>query len=386
MTKGEYTAMKRYRAKRLTAIACAALLLAALAFGCGKDPAAVQLPDPSDDYGWMTQAQTTTTEAGTEETTEEETLPEGVYTSIVYLTVPPATQPGGTTAKPPVLSGNAATTTKAPGTNTTTTTTRATNTTTATTTTRGGATQYFPNGIGISSKEDALSKFNAAVKRALDSRAGFAKRHMITYKDWVFDQSLLEGLPGAGLIDPSSYISGPLNTALGKGVRSATCHKGDGTSLLRNSQFSMGDLKDVTYAGSQGKEWTVTVLVKDGQTRQEKRLFGSGISGNSPIDRGPLHMATGDGSLYDHMSADRVFSLVKSGLSFINADPIDISESTSQVKFVAKIDGEGKLVYLQATYNQTINLKEIRILNGLDSYRDNTGSSTVTVTFDEFVY
>ena len=376
--------------KRITAIASAALLLAALAFGCGKDPAAVQLPDPTDDNGWMTQPWTTTeTETETEETTEaEETLPEGVYTSIVYLTAAPTTKPGATTSKPPALSGNA-TTTKAPSNTTIASATTARTTTTTTTTTKApsnGPTQYYPNGISIASKDDALAKFNAAVKRVLDSKAGFGKSHMITYKDWAFDPALLAGLPGAGFIDVSSYISGPLNEALGKGVRSATVHKGDGTNLMRNSQFAMGDLKDVTYSGSQGREWTVTVLVKDGETRQEKRLFGSGITGNSPIDKGPLHMATGDGNLYDHMSADRVFSLVKSGLSFINADPIDISESTSQVKFVAKIDGEGKLVYLQATYNQTINLKEIRILNGADNYKDNTGSSTVTVTFDEFVY
>ena len=367
--------------KRMTAILCAALLLAALAFGCGKkDPAAVQLPDPTDGYGWMTTETTTEPETESEENTgEEETLPEGVYTSIVYLTSAPTTAKASTTTttKVPVLSGNATTTTKAPGTSTTTTTT----------TTTKGATQSYANGINISSKDEALSRFNAAVKRAIDGKAGFAKSHMITYKDWAFDEGLLDGLPDMiKMFNPTAYLSDALNTALGKGVRSATVHKGDSTNLIRNSQFTMGDLKDVTYAGKQGGEWTVTVLVKDGQTRQEKRLLSSGISGNSPIDKGPLHMATGDGNLYDHMSADRVFSLVKSSLSFINADPIDISESTSQVKFVARIDGEGKLISLQATYNQTINLKEIRILNGMDSYKDNTGSSSVTVTYDEFVY
>ena len=161
--------------KRITAIACAALLLAALAFGCGKDPVAVQLPDPSEDYGWMTTAESTT-EPEIETTAEEdETLPEGVYTSIVYLTSPPAAQAGvTTTAKIPVLSGNASTTTtKAPG-NTTiasvnTTKAPATSTTT-TTTTKGGATQYFPNGINIAGKDEALSRFNAAVSEPSTAR------------------------------------------------------------------------------------------------------------------------------------------------------------------------------------------------------------------------
>jgi len=376
--------MKRHRVKRLTAILCTALLLAALAFGCGGDPAAVELPDP-DDYGWAT-ATETTTEPDTETTEEEETLPEGVYTSIVYLTSAPATQAGSVTTKIPALSGNASTT-RAPGTNAPVTTRAQTTSTTTATTTSRGATQYFANGINISSKDEALSRFNAAVKRALDSRAGFSKRHMIAYKDWAFDQALLAGVPNfGGLFDPNAFVANQLNAALSNGVHSATCHKGDGTNLMKNSGFVMGDLRDVTYTGRQGGEWTVTLLVKDGQTRQEKRFLGSRVTGNSPIDKGPLHMATGDGNLYDHMDADKIFSMLKNTFSFINAEPIDISESTSQVKFVARIDGEGKLVHLQATYNQTINLTEIRILNGLDSYKNNTGSSTVTVTFEQFVY
>ena len=370
--------------KRISAIFIAALLLAVLAFGCGKDPAAVQLPDPDGESSW-TVPTTIETESQSETETESITGPDEPQAGT--------TAKAATTTKTPTLSGSASTsktTTTKPSTSSNSTSSSAsskTTTTTKPTTTQKGTTKYYPNGISISSKDDALSKFNAAVKRTLDSKAGFSKSHMITYKDWAFDPALLSGIPNmGGLIDPNAYVSDALNTALGKGVHSATVHKGDGTNLLRSNSFSMGDLKDVTYSGTQGGEWTVTLLVNDGQTRQEKRLFGSGISGNSPIDKGPLHMATGDGNLYDHMSADRVFSLVKNGLNFINADPIDISESTSQVKFVARIDGEGKLVWLQATYNQTINLTEIRILNGMDTYRNNTGSSTVTVTFDGFNY
>ena len=379
--------------RRMTVILCAALLLAALAFGCGKkDPAAVQLPDPSDGYGWMTTAETTTgTQTEPEEATgEEETLPEGVYTSIVYLTSAPTTQPGVTTAKPPVLSGNASATTKAPG-NTTipsvsTTKPPATNAPATTTTTKPGATQYYPNGINIAGKDEALSRFNAAVKRVIDGKAGFAKSHMITYKDWTFDQGLLDGLPDViKLFNPTQYLSDALNTALGKGIRSASVYKGDSSSLLKSSTLTMGDLKDVTYSGSAGGEWTVTLLVNDGQTRQEKRLFGNNkSSGTSPIDKGPLGLAAA--SIYDHMDADKVFGLIKDSFSFLNVEPIDVQENTSQVQFVAKLDGQGRFIELRATYNQTINLKDIRVLNGMQSYKDNKGSSAVTVTFDSFVY
>ncbi|MCL2494493.1 MAG: hypothetical protein FWE98_02405 [Oscillospiraceae bacterium] len=390
---------------RAAAVACAALLLAALAAGCGRDPAPAALTTV-DDTAWLSDF---LTEPTTGEATGEidETLPEGVYSSIVYYTQAPTTvpgattPPGATTTKIPTLSGNATTTkppatTKAPG-NTTipsATTTRPP-ATAAPTTTRAattGGTQHYPGGISIASQAEALSRFNAAVKTALDSKAGYNKSHMINPKAWVFDPAFIDDvtIPGlGGLVNMSEQISGWLNTALGatNGAHTATCAKGQSSNLMKNSQFAMGDLTDATYSGSQGGEWTVTLFVKDGQTRQEKRLLGSGISGNSPIDKGPIHMATGDGGLYDHMSADRVFALVKSSnLSVINVDPIDISESTTGVKFTARIDGEGKLLELRVTYNQTINLTEIRILNGADTYRNNTGSSTVTVTYDQFVY
>jgi len=377
--------------KRITVILCVALLLAGLTFACGKDPAAVQLPTDPDDY-WASLTTTepleTESEADPEHPTDIDPLAPETYTSIVYLPVT-TTKPNTTTLA--VLSGNASTTTTKPATTTTKASTASTSTTTTTTTTKAGATQHYPGGLNITSQDAALSAFNAAVKRVVDNKAGFAKSHLITYKDWAFDQALLADVTIPGLssllnIDTNKYLADALNSALGKGIRSATASKGDSNSIIKNSAFTMGDLNSVTYTGTAGGDWIVTLHVKDGETRQQKRFLGSRATGNSPIDKGPLHQAVGDGNIYDHMDADKIFHLVKSSLSFINADPIDISETTTQVRFVARIDGQGRLLELKATYNQTINLKEIRILSGLDTYKDNTGSSTVTVTYDSFAY
>ena len=346
--------------KRITAILCAALLLMALALGCDSEPAAVQLPDPTDSYEW-TAPTLPETEAEPVEPTDADPLePETETTTKKTTTTTAAT-----------LSGSAS--------STKTTTTKST-----TTTTQKGA----GGGSAIGSKEAALDAFNAAVKKAVDSKAGFAKSHLITAQDWVFDQEFLNVIPSmGGLIDPDAALSAALDAALGKGMRTATAQKGQGNSLIRASSLSMGDVKDVTWSGSAGSGYTITVTVKDGETRQEKRLFGNNKStGSAPIDRGPLYQATSGGGLYDHMDADKIFGLVKSAFSFANVEPHDISESTSQVKFVAKLDGQGRLTELKATYNQTINLRDIRVLNGLQSYKDNKGSSSVTVTYDAFVY
>jgi len=349
--------------KRIVAILCASLLLMALAFGCNSEPAAVQLPDPTDSYEWTAPT-----------LPETETEPVEPTDANPLETKTETTTKKTTTTTAATLSGSASST--------------KTTTTAKTTTTQKDTTKYYANGITIDSKDAALSAFNAAAKKAVDSKAGFNKSHLITAQDWVFDQEFLDVIPSfGGLIDPNASLSSLLNGALGKGMRTATAKKGESNSLIRASSLSMGDVKDVTYTGSASSGYTVTVTVKDGETRQEKRLFGNNRStGSSPIDSGPLNQATSGGGLYDHMDADKIFALVKSAFTAVNVEPHDISESTSQVKFVAKLDGQGRLIELKATYNQTINLRDIRILNGLQSYKDNKGSSTVTVTYDAFVY
>jgi len=351
--------------KRFIAILCAAFLLAALASGCKKDEPAVLVTE--------------------EETTEElwtyPTLPEEEETEPVE---PTDAEPGEsaaastttttTTSRIPVLSGSASASTS-------TTTTRSSTTTTTTTT----AQQNGGNALNISSQEQALSAFNSAVQKATGGKAGFAKRHMITAQGWVFDPEFLGVIPNlGGLIDPASTLTTALDAALGKGMRTATATKGSANALLENSAFVMSDLNSAAWSASGGVT-TVTLNVKDGQTRQEKRLFGNNRStGTSPIDKGPLGLLAAN--LYDHMDADKIFGLIKSAFSFLNVEPIDIQENTSQVKFVAKIDSQGRLTELTATYNQTINLRDIRVLNGAQAFKDNKGSSTVTVTYDSFVY
>ena len=350
--------------KRIIAILCAAMLLAALTFGCKKDePAALMTEEDTTEWVYPTLPETETefVEPTDAEPGQDETA---------------STTRATTSSSIPVLSGGASST-RPPA--------RGAVTSTPTSTTT--ATRAPGNAISINSKEAALSAFNTAVQKAVSGKAGFAKSHMITSQNWAFDPAFTDSLTIPGLssfFDPNEYLSAALNTALGKGMRTATANKGSGNSLLTNSSFTMADLKDVTYTGSAGgQQWIVTLLVKDGETRQRRT---GGPTGSSPIDKGPLGLATGSAGLYDHMAADKVFSLVKSSFAIVNAEPIDISESTCQVKFVAKLDSEGRLVELQAAFNQTINLREITVLNGMQSFTNNQGSSAVTVTYDGFVH
>jgi len=376
----------------------AMLLLAALAAGCNSKPTSVegwQSTDPTqsgtsyytdDPWGSFTES-----EPGGDGTTEP-----GVLTSIVYIyptdpTAATSKSTGNQTTKPPAA--NQTTSTTKPPTATSATTKPPATTTKPPTTTAKPTTGNYANPITITSREGALAAVNSAVQKVIGNKVGFGKSHNVTYKDWSYDPAFLEdfsvqGIGGYG--DVSTYLTPALGTALSRGMRTATQHKGESTVIIKNPTWTMADFKDtngITYSGMTNGNWTITINMKDGATRQEKRLFGSGTSGDSPIDRSPLHLATGDGELYDHMRADYIFSMVKNisiPLLFISVDPIDISETTTQVKFVAVLDGGGNFVSLTATYNQQISLNEIKVVD--KTYQNNVGSGSVTVTYDEFDY
>ncbi|MDR0530688.1 MAG: hypothetical protein LBG83_01290 [Oscillospiraceae bacterium] len=352
--------------KRSLAILFAALLFLALLAACGDSAQDIAAPTgETASYSYVTE-QPTTEDLWETETTQEETTTEE---STVSTTAVPTTQ-------------RTTTRTTTARTTTTTRTTARTTTTKAKTTTQ---TTSYPTGssFGIASKEGALAAFNAAVDGALNGKASFDKSHKITWNAWSYDPAISNGLNFALFDSVDAMLDQALNTLLGKGIQTASAVRGASNSLLASSRLTMSDLNSADYSGTKGGEWTITLSVKNGETRQRQ----SGFSGSSPIDKGPLQMATGEGNIYDHMDAGRLVALIKSSqLGLLNIDPIDVQENTSAVNFVAKLDGGGALRSLNVSYSQLVNLREIKILNGETTYKDNTGTSSVSITYDNFGY
>ena len=311
----------RNKRKWIAMIALAALLPGFLFAGCAKK-------EPNSVAGWQEDTQIGEAPYYTvdpwenytlDESTQEETGPEeSTGPTQAVSTSKAATQPtnnANSTAKTTTTTKNANTTTTTTKAGNTTTTTTTSTTTTTTTTTKSAGT------IAIASKEAALAAFNSAVKKAVDSKAGFGKSHLVTPKDWKIDLDWL-GIPELPLIGPwEPYLTEWLNTALFRPIPTVTAQKGSANSLIKTPTWTMSDMKDVSYSQT-GSLWTVTLDVKDGRTRQEKRLLTSGITGDSPIDRGPLDLATGGAGLYDHIRANHIFAQVKQ-LTVIAADPIE---------------------------------------------------------------
>ena len=394
--------------KRILTLSLAALLVCLFFFGCNRDTAQVDQPtvlDPTASTAnpWDILAddnETTTESAEQTDPTGGITTSGATGTKLVTTTAKATTKTtkATTTAKATTKTTKATTTAKATTKTTkatttakaTTKTTKATTTakattatTKATTTTAKATTTTQSGSFGIAGKDAALQAFNSAVGKAVSGRAGFAKRHMVTYQGWKYDPGLLSGLNISLVNDVSNYLSGQLNSVLNNGVRTASNQKGSASGLIKNSTLAMGDLRDVTYAKS-GGDWTVTLLVKGGETRRQKG--STGYTGTAPIAKGPLNHAISDGTVYDHMTADRIFNLIKNQLRLLQADPIDISESTANTKIVAVLGSSGQLKSMTVTYDQTINIRAIKFLTGNTTFRDNTGSSSVTITYDSFLY
>ncbi|MDR2524793.1 MAG: hypothetical protein LBC83_01150 [Oscillospiraceae bacterium] len=358
-----------------------ALALAAGFFGCGEqeqtDGDTFNLPSRS-----TTESSSESQTSATSETSSESwsypwdsSSPASSSASGSSQTKPPAAAASGKTNPPATPNPSTQKTTQKP----------------TTTTQKPKSTQFFANPITINSSEGALKAFNDSIARVMNAKPGFSKDHLVTYKNWSLDPNLQTALTFPIVGDYSQTIFQSIGSAINSGARTATFYKGDTHNVLRNDPFAMGDLKDggVSYKRD-GSDWLVTLNVKNGSTRQQKKLFGSGVSGDSPIDKGPLALATGDGGVYDHMSADRIFSMinnynVNSLVGVFSIEPIDISESTERVIFTARLDGEGKLISLVVTYNQTVNLSEVLVMSGTP-YKNNTGSASVKISFSDFSY
>ena len=368
--------------KRITALLLAIFTICLTAYGCNRSNAA------GDDTTTTTESTTNPwdildgTKASEETTAEIEQTDATDAASTEDASVDVASADATTkttkttTAPPKSTAGTNKTTTTAKKTTTTAKTTTKATTTAAKTTTAAAGSNINPD-----SKDAALAAFNSAVSKAVSGKSGFGKRHSITYTGWNFDDSLLDGLNIPGFSNPVSYISDALNSALNNGVRTASNQKGNASQLIKNSTFTMSDMRDVAYSGSRGGDWTITLYVKDGETRKTNQ---ASMTGSAPITKGPLNLATSGGTIHDHMNANRISTLIKGQLSLLSADPIDVSERTTGAKLVVKLDAKGRLKSITATYNQAINIREIKLLSR--SFKDITGSSAVTVIYDSFVH
>ena len=367
--------------RRLFLVLLAVLALCLAASGCNRDAKPVDQPTVLDP---------TTTIISPWDILEED---DATTTEIVVEQTDPI---GGTATAMTAASTASTTMTKLVTTTTakktsttsrTTTTTAKTTTTTAkaatASTTKSTTTTQTPGSLSIASKDAALQAFNSAVGKAVSGRAGFSKSHMITYQGWKYDPGLFNDLNIPLVGDAASYISGMLNTALNNGVRTASNQKGSASGLISNSTLAMADMRDVTYAKS-GSDWTVTLFVKSGETRRQKS--NANHTGTAPLAKSLLNQAINDGTVYDHMDAGRIFNLIRDRLSLIQADPLDVSESTTNTKIVAVLNAGGQLKSCAVTYDQTINIRAIKFLAGTQTFRDNTGSSSVTIKYDAFLY
>jgi hypothetical protein len=376
----------------------AVLLTLGLA-ACGKNAEPVQLYEttgPTETYAAFTTTQPATEDGAVTEPNTTLSVEElrSLLAEAETAASTKTTANSASSERPTSNTGNSATTKTTKPTaaiSATAATTKTTTTKPSTAATSEKTNAPAGDAIKITSSQNALDVFNTAIAKVLSDKPGYSKSHSVSYSNWNFDPNLFAGLPQISVLGSyEKMVSSAMNQYL-NGLQTATAYKGESNSLLKASNFNMGNMRSVS-SSVDGSNVIITLNVSGGETRQEKRWLGDKLTvNNSPIDSGPFYLATGSPDLYDHMRADRLFSLIRNGFSgislggMLNMEPIDIGEKTNGVKVVATIDKYNHLKKMVLTYDTTITLYEVKVLAGND-YKNSSGSGTVKVTWSDFSY
>ena len=378
--------------KRGLAVFFVAAMLAVVAFGCSGDaqPGDVQLTDPPD----MTTTTTTTTESYTEDdyTNGEEN---GDETGETTTAANGTTAPGQTT--PATTTTGAGGQTAAPTTTTSTTRTTTTQNQTPAPPPGGGAQQILTTPIRINNNTEALAQFNSTINRVTSQRAGFNKRHAATNVNFQAGADLANiNIPF--LNNAETWIRTLIQTVMGGAPTASRQERGRESVLIQNNQLSLNNgLSGISYTQQANGNWVITLNVSNATTTWRQ---GGATTGTPHMQRGPIRQVTDadfgtgfTGVVHDHMCASRANSFLGNTLQLdlggvatlpTMITPTEITENTTNGRYVLTLDRNGNPISLVASYNQTINMVEATILT--QTTRNNRITSTVTITYYNFLF
>lgn len=291
---------------------------------------------------------TTTTQAET--TTEAPTTTTTTTTTATTTTTTTTTKPTSSTTKASTTTTKkSTTTTKKP----TTTTKKSTTTTKKTTTKAATLTQA-----------QIISNYNAAVNKAVSSKAGYKKVRSTT----------LNSLEGGALMN-NSTVKGAVSNFLGVGNKDFSNAKGQ-AEFMKNANISSADVKSASYTLANGK-YTYTITLKDGSSSA-----GGSNSNNSPVDKSGIYTGTGDKMAYDHKCAENLASAIN---NTDGASVSSVTESSKNVKCVAVVNAStGKLESLTVSFDFAVSLSNIKYT--VIKINSANGTASTSVKYSNFVW
>lgn len=207
--------------------------------------------------------------------------------------------------------------------------------------------------------------YNAAVNKAVNSKAGFSKKRVTS----------ISNLNGGKLMEMKIVVD-TVNDFLGVGTINYKNTKGK-VGEISKASLSANDISSPTCKQS-GDNYVITMTLKNGTSKASS----AGKSDSTALARTGLYSGVGDKKAYDYKNAGNIFD----GLN--NADGASVEsvvENNKNIKITATINSKtGNLVSLHISYNWDVALTKVKYT--IVTIKSATGDAKTSVDFTNFVF
>lgn len=216
-----------------------------------------------------------------------------------------------------------------------------------------------------STAADIAAYYNAAVNKAVNSKAGFSKKRVTS----------ISNLNGGKLMEMKIVVD-TVNDFLGVGTTNYKNTKGK-VGEISKASLSANDISSPTCKQS-GDNYVITMTLKNGTSKASS----AGKSDSTALARTGLYSGVGDKKAYDYKNAGNIFD----GLN--NADGASVEsvvENNKNIKITATINSKtGNLVSLHISYDWDVALTKVKYT--IVTIKSATGDAKTSVDFKNFVF
>lgn len=216
-----------------------------------------------------------------------------------------------------------------------------------------------------STAADIAAYYNAAVNKAVNSKAGFSKKRTTT----------LSNLNGGALLKIKLVVD-TVNDFLGVGTQNKSYAKGK-IGEISKASLTAKDISSPTCKQS-GSNYVITMTLKNGTSKASK----AGKSDSTALARTGLYSGVGDKKAYDYKNAGNLYDGIN------NADKASveaITENNKNIKITATVNSKtGNLVSLHVSYDWDVSLTNVKY--SVATISTATGDAKTSVDFTNFVF
>ena len=216
-----------------------------------------------------------------------------------------------------------------------------------------------------STAADIAAYYNAAVNKAVNSKAGFSKKRTTT----------LSNLNGGALLKIKLVVD-TVNDFLGVGTQNKSYAKGK-IGEISKASLTANDISSPTCKQS-GDNYVITMALKNGTSKASK----AGKTDSTALGRTGLYSGVGDKKAYDYKNAGNLYDGIN------NADKASveaITENNKNIKITATVNSKtGNIVSLHVSYDWDVSLTNVKY--SVATISTATGDAKTSVDFTNFVF